>query len=246
LTPAPELSIRQSSPLKRAREDRDEKGGKRVIRTIVTASQVERLIESVKDQGQRSEKDTGQRRLTDYLRKRPREGRRDEELEVVSRETMEGMTGLNAVMSHDGSAVDEEVIEGVMNEIEEAVVEVEDMDESTESAGDEAEGAEESLAEAAETEERVEDVLESGDVGEFDEFSRPKEPTQTAGIEESTHNEPNTSKSDRNLFKSRQRNVVHNLRTIANVSLSSIRSRQTSLQSHRPKPHPAQPSKSNT
>jgi DNA mismatch repair ATPase MutL len=232
LTPAPEVSLQQSSPTRRkapnahlereTSQDDDEeeqqppqqtsRRSKRTIRTIITPSQLEDIIGPSK-RGRTSDPVTPvqgsafvQTSIREhFLRKADRsEVRGQGDNDTFDLLSQEQVTILLATVGTTEVNQDEDAD---ADEAEDVEMRVENIDE------------EDPVLQEDETMEDVpEDIQEpeSNDVP-----IPPRLPVETP------------SKSERNIFKSRQRNAVHNVHTNSNASMDMIRSQYRSLQNAR-------------
>jgi DNA mismatch repair ATPase MutL len=238
LTPAPEVSLQQSSPTRRkapspnlvdeVSEDEDEeeqqqgqqppqqtsRRSKRTIRTVITPSQFEAILGPSK-RGRTSDPVTPvqgsvQTSIREhFLRKADRSeirGQGDNDtFDLLSQEQVTSllMTAGSSEIKEDDN-VDQDEDEDIREDAEMRVDHVEE-DEQT-----------------RQDDKTMGDVHENIQEPESDSLPVPlRPPIETP------------SKSERNLFKSRQRNAVHNVHTNSDASMNIIRSQYRSLQNAR-------------
>jgi DNA mismatch repair ATPase MutL len=239
LTPAPEVSLQQSSPTRRkapspnledeVSEDEDEeelqqqqqqppqqtsRRSKRTIRTVITPSQFEAILGPSK-RGRTSDPVTlvqgsVQTSIREhFLRKADRsEVRGQGDNDTFDLLSQEQVTSLLATVGSSEIKEDDTVDQDEDEDIrEDDEMRVEDVEEDKQTRQED---------------ETMGDVHEDIQEPELDSLPVPSRPP----IE-------TPSKSERNLFKSRQRNAVHNVHTNSNASMNIIRSQYRSLQNAR-------------
>lgn len=222
LTPAPEVSIQQASPTRgRPRssdleeemsEDEDEveqrplqsiRRTKRTITTIITPSQLEDIIGPSKRGRSSDPVIPVQTSLREhFLRKADRsEVRGQGDNDTFGVLSQDQVTNLLTNVATDEIAQDDDDEEVMAEDV---------------SGEDEVMVEDEGDHEPSHSEEQMEDVP---DVLQESVILLPQDtPVETP------------SKSERNLFKSRQRNAVHNIKTTNTITLDAIRSQHQSLQ----------------
>jgi DNA mismatch repair ATPase MutL len=232
LTPAPEVSIPQSSPTERRRtitrddddddeeiEEEEENGEvedvqsmrhmqrtrKRPITTVVTSSQMDSLLDIPSKKSKTGE-------TTSVTKQLFQTSLRDRFL----RKTNEGQVSKQAVMIKELELLTPEQMESVLVE---AKTQEENEVEEQETQDIEMEDA------ALETDENM---------GEMEQVEQELEQEPRTEELKSSPTEP--GKADRNLFKPRLKNAVHNLRTITHLPVSHLVSQHLSLKRHCP-PH---------
>ncbi len=225
---------------------------KRTLATIITPSQLERIIGPPNKKARSEEPKTPPRRvglfqqtLRDHFVRRadPNEakGRGDEGLDLLSPEQV---TALLAKVARDDDNGDddeedeEEQEQGGQEEEEEIMEEVEAEDQAAMDNDDQGNDPEEG------DESEMDEDSDQMDIDKSQEFTsqdyNPDEPIADPP-EQHTHTRipnqiPSTPpKSERNLFKSRRKNEVHTLRHLAHPTLPSIQFHHNSLR----QPHPS-------
>jgi len=220
LTPVPEITISQSSPRLKTRDLVEEESSddeileeprpqlaqvqtvKRSIRTVITPSQLEmytapsKRSRTVEVEGEGPRRSLFQRTLQDYLRKPD-----DSEVKGGQNDSEE-MDILSAEQVAD-VLVAAESLDEIVDEDEDVVF----------ADGEETASQDEDLN-TSQMEEVADAVEEEGNQ------DREIHPNV---IEEPEPISSKPGKSERNLFKSRQKNAVHNLQTASTVSLNDIR-----------------------
>ena len=232
LTPVPEVTIHQSSPSERVRRSPEEseesdvdeiparqtsRNFKRTIRSIITPSQMEAIVGPSK-RGRMDEDNSAQRNVQTSLRDHflrntddSEVRRRGGDIEALGLSLQEQVSMMPATTDTDE--------EEATHEEDDILMEVEE---------DGASDGESSMED--EQEELViqkENIEVEGELTEFVDISLVA--AQEKLVETS-------AKSERSLFKSRQKNAVHNLRiTAPNITFESIKSQHKSLkQIHHP------------
>ena len=222
LTPAPEVTIAQSSPTPRRRhvpEDEDEEDEeefprqtrtyKRPLTTVMSASQVEKFTGREKrswneDGGSERKAGTIQTLLGDhFVRRADRDERirRRNDNDTFGLLSPEQVTNLLASVGADDEDEDEEEVDEIQDE------------DSVMAEDEQPEGA----------------IAEDVEMDDIQDEPEPEEPEP----EETPKSHASPRKSDHSLFKSRQKNFVHNLTTTTpHLTLSTIRTAQTSLHNH--------------
>lgn len=237
LTPAPEVSIPQSSPTQRRRKQRsslriEEEGEessdeevrpratKRTLTTVITASQLERVVASVRDvEGGRGRGrgESVQMSLREHF------------LRKVDDSEVRGSRNDNDVLG----LLSSDQVESMVTEMEtEQVVEEDQIEED---GNDEVDELQTDSVELDPVNEAVPtDDIPTDPVDAMDEIIESgNELPPDIIVERPAAAAP---KSERNLFKSRQRNAVHNLKTTTNLTLEAIRKNRP-LHSHQPDSH---------
>ena len=228
LTPVPEVTIPQSSPSKRVRrppeEESDEsdvdetpvrpksRNFKRTITTIITPSQMEAIVGPSKRS--RTDEDNSARQsvqtsLRDHFL------RKADDSEVHGRGSDIEALGL---LSHEQVSTMVAMID--TNDNEEETREEEDV--LMQGEQDDASDEENTI------EDEQEDLMIQEENNDVEELNENEEIALVAAHEKPVET---STKSERNLFKSRQKNAVHNLRiTAPKITLESIKSQHESFQ----------------
>jgi DNA mismatch repair protein PMS2 len=228
LTPVPEVTIPQSSPserVRRAPEEESEESDvderpirqtsrnfKRTITTIITPSQMEAIIGPSK-RG-RTDEDTSARRraqtsLKDHFLRKADDsrvrgrGNDIETLELLSQEQVSTML----------ATIDTNEDDELTGEDDDVLMQVEQDD-----APDEESSMEDEQDDSVVQEENIEMEEELNEIEDITPVTAQEKSMETP------------KKSEHNLFRFRQKNAVHNLRTTtANIILESIKSQHNSL-----------------
>ena len=246
LTPAPEVSIQQSSPTPRRRKllvepDEEEEESsevetirrpvKRTLTTVITPSQLEFLLGKTKSTSETAAK---QREVQTTLREHffrkadasEARGKSDNDtFNLLASEQVESIVKEMVEVPLDAEMAGEDGLEETM---------VTEEERQTEEHAEEIESDDVVEAEEPET---IDEVEPGGNpIEAMEEIEEPEEPSDAPPVRASAP-ATTTPRSERSLFKSRQRNAVHNLSTKSTITLDTIKSQHTSLRNRLPHIH---------
>ena len=243
LTPAPEVSIPQSSPTSRRTDVPEEEEvvetepvlimrqsrPRRALVSVISSSQLDLLGVPAKKTRIDIQKPVVQTSLRERFLRRAEDGKSRqasmiEKLELLTPEQVESaLAEVDAQEEEEGDG--EEDRDELGDEHEEGEREVIDEDEE-----DEDEEMEDIETEDVEMEDAPLETDDEGNVDEVEDEQLDQEAEQPPLKKPKT----SPSKPTRTLFRPRLKNTVHNLRTQTTLSLSALRAQHTALTAHIP------------